>query len=71
MTLHPTHTATTAKAEAWESEGGSETPARLARSLGVVSHTTQTYSVGEYHYTNIADAIAQARRMTRLESELL
>jgi hypothetical protein len=32
---------------------------------------TETYSVGVYHYTNLTDAIAQARRMTKLERELL
>lgn len=42
----------------------------LARSLGVVSHPASTYTVGPYRYTNIADAIAQARRMIALEDEL-
>lgn len=42
----------------------------LARSLGVVSHPASTYTVGPYRYTNIADAIAQARRMIALEDAL-
>jgi len=70
----PQHLITTpimTEVESWENEGGGIVPAELARALGVVSHTTRTYSVGEYHYTNLADAIAQARRMTKLESELL
>lgn len=45
--------------------------AGLARSLGIVSHLTETYSVGGYRYTTLTDAIAQARRMTKLENELL
>jgi hypothetical protein len=32
---------------------------------------TESYSVGGYRYTNLTDAIAQARRMAKLESELL
>ena len=43
----------------------------LAETLGVRRQVTETYSVGGYHYTNLADAIAQARRMTALERELL
>lgn len=46
-------------------------PDALAESLGVVRHVTETYSVGAFRYTNIDDAIAQARRMTRLEQDLL
>lgn len=46
-------------------------PDALAESLGVVRHVTETYSVGTFRYTNIDDAIAQARRMTRLEQDLL
>lgn len=60
-----------AKAESWENEGGSIAPDRVAESLGVVRHMTETYSVGGYQYTNLTDAIAQARRMAKLERELL
>ena len=35
----------------------------LAESLGVVRHTIETFSVGGYRYTNLADAVAQARQM--------
>lgn len=52
-------------------EGGSLAPDALAEPLGVVRHVTETYSVGAFRYTNIDDAIAQARRMTRLEQDLL
>jgi hypothetical protein len=60
-----------ARAESWDNEGGSIASADLAEQLGVVRHVSETYSVGEYHYTNLTDAIAQARRMTKLEDELL
>lgn len=43
----------------------------MAERLGVVRHLTETYSVGGYRYTNLADAIAQARSMAKLERELL
>lgn len=71
MPQHLTNIPVTAEAESWENEGGGMAPAKLARSLGVISHLTETYSVGGFRYTNLADAIAQARRMTRLEGELL
>jgi hypothetical protein len=32
---------------------------------------SETYSVGGYRYTTLTDAIAQARRMTKLEKDLL
>ena len=44
---------------------------RLAESLGVTRHVAETYSVGSYRYTNLGDAVAQARRMVALECELL
>ena len=59
------------KPEAWENEGGSLAPENIAVSLGVMRHLTETYSVGGFRYTNLADAIAQARRMAKLERELL
>jgi hypothetical protein len=66
---HPPQSAS--KSESWENEGGSLAAHDLADSLGVVRHMTETYSVGGYQYTNLADAIAQARRMAKLERELL
>lgn len=60
-----------AKSASWENEGGSLAPHDLADSLGVVRHITETYSVGGFQYTNLTDAIAQARRMAKLERELL
>jgi hypothetical protein len=43
----------------------------LAASLGVTCQAAETYSVGVYRYTNLGDAVAQARRMVALECELL
>lgn len=60
-----------AKSEIWENEGGSLASPELAERLGVVRHVTETYSVGGFRYISLADAIAQARRMTKLERELL
>ena len=62
---HPQTNAVPAKAESWENEGGSVAPEQVAESLGVVRHLTETYSVGGFQYTNLADAIAQARRMAK------
>lgn len=58
-------------AQSWENEGGTLDPRELAHSLGVVRHLTETYSVGGFHYTNLTDAVAQARRMAKLEDELI
>lgn len=60
-----------AKPEAWENEGGSLASHEDADRLGVVRHITETYSVGGYRYASLTDAIAQARRMAKLERELL
>jgi hypothetical protein len=60
-----------AKIESSQEEGGSADTARLAESLGVVRHMTETYSVGGFRYTSLTDAIAQARRMAKLEAELI
>lgn len=57
--------------ESWENEGGRIAPEALAESLGVVRHTAETFSVGDYRYTNLDDAVAQARRMIKLEQSLL
>ena len=58
------------RTESWENEGGSITPVQLAESLGITRQMTETYAVGGYRYTTLVDAIAQARRMTKLEREL-
>jgi len=60
---HPRSSATPPGADSWENEGGSIAPHNLAESVGVVRHLTETYSVGGFRYTNLTDAIAQARRM--------
>jgi hypothetical protein len=52
------------RAENWENEGGSLSPASsYAESLGVTTHLTESYRVGGYRYTNLADAIAQEQRL--------
>ncbi|MBX9896799.1 MAG: hypothetical protein K2Y17_02690 [Qipengyuania sp.] len=71
MSHSPATSPPAVKTESWENEGGSIERIELADSLGVVRHMTETYSVGGFRYSNLADAIAQARRMTKLESELL
>ncbi|ANY19659.1 hypothetical protein A6F68_01141 [Tsuneonella dongtanensis] len=59
------------KPQSWENEGGSTASADAAATLGIVRHMSETYSVGGYRYTTLGDAIAQARRMAKLENELL
>jgi hypothetical protein len=54
-------------AESWENEGGSlRFPA--AEALGVTRVLTESFRVGGYAYTNLADAVAQARRMQKQEA---
>ncbi len=60
-----------AKTQSWENEGGSIAPDELAASFGVVRQMSETYTVGGYRYTTLTDAVAQARRMVRLEQDLL
>lgn len=64
---HPQPNRVPSRAESWENEGGSIAPEQSAESLGIVRHLTETYSVGGFQYTNLTDAIAQARRMAKLE----
>jgi hypothetical protein len=46
----------------WENEGGSVRPPVSPESLGVTRIVSETFAVGPYRYTNLADAVAQARR---------
>jgi len=62
---------TTSKTDSWENEGGSLQPLDYATSLGVAGHLTESFTVGGYRYTNLADAVAQARRMTQRERDVL
>jgi hypothetical protein len=55
-----------AKIDFWENEGGSVSPVDPAEALGITRLVTETYSVGGYQYTNLTQAIAQARRMAKL-----
>lgn len=51
--------------EGWENEGGSlEAPSSIPP--GVVRHTEETFTVGSYRYTNLADAVAEVERSGRL-----
>jgi hypothetical protein len=47
----------------WENEGGSVRSLSYAESLGVTRVLTETFKIGGYSYTSLADAVAQARRM--------
>lgn len=49
--------------ESWENEGGIVRPLSYAQSFGVTRVLTETFRVGGYSYTSLADAVAQARRM--------
>lgn len=46
---------------AWENEGGS-LDKELAASLGIEHSVTDQFETGGYHYTKLADAIAEAKR---------
>ncbi|MGZ3172110.1 MAG: hypothetical protein ACXWJC_03370 [Croceibacterium sp.] len=56
-------TVSKAPAQNWENEGGSVRPTVSPESLGVIRVVTETFVVGAYSYTNLADAVAQGRRM--------
>ena len=45
----------------WENEGGS-LKALSNFPSGVVRHTEETFTVGSYRYTNLADAVAEIER---------
>ena len=47
----------------WENEAGSVRALSYPESLGVTRVLTETFKVGGYSYTSLADAVAQARRM--------
>ncbi len=46
-----------------ESEGDGGRPMSYAESIGVVRVLTETFTVAGYTFTNLADAVAKARRM--------
>ena len=50
-------------ADNWENEGGSLRSPPDAESLGVTRVLTESFRVAGYTYSNLADAVAQARRM--------
>ena len=68
MAKQPPENLPTAKTESWENEGGSQLAESYPESLGITRQLTETYRVGGYAYTNLADATAQARRMQKQES---
>ena len=47
----------------WENEGGRVPSLSYAESLGVTRVLSETFRIGGYSYTSLADAVAQARRM--------
>ena len=49
--------------EEGEDQDGSARPLSYAESLGVTRVITETFRIGGYSYTSLADAVAQARRM--------
>ena len=51
------------RAENWENEGGSLKTGSYAEDFGVTRVVTETFLVGGYRYTDLAHAIAQAKRM--------
>lgn len=59
-----------ATADCRENEGGSPLTESYPESLGITRRLTETYIVGGYSYTNLADATAQARRMQKQERVL-
>lgn len=54
--------------ENWENEGGSAPAITYAESLGITRVLTETWKVGGYSYTSLADAVAQGRRMQPLSA---
>lgn len=54
--------------ESWENGGGSPPALNYAESLGVTRVLTETWKVGGYTYTSLADAVAQGRRMQPLSA---
>ena len=58
--------ATPAKNESWENGGDSVALVHSGEAVGSSTLITETYSVGGYNYTNLTDAVAQARRMTKV-----
>jgi hypothetical protein len=59
-----------AAAQNWENEGGSVPAESYLDSLGITRLLSETYVVGGYSYTNLADATAQGRRMQKQENGL-
>lgn len=51
--------------EGWENEGGSLRAPSQMELLGVERVLTETFRVGGYTYTSLADAVAQARRVQK------
>jgi len=52
------------QAAQWENEGGHLQAALSLEELGITRMLTETFLVGGYRYTALADAVAQAKRMT-------
>ena len=57
------HLSAPAPAETWENEGGGLGLSTYAQAMGVTRMLTESYVVGGRAYTNLADAVAQGRRL--------
>lgn len=51
------------QAARWENEGGRLQSSSPFKGLGITRMLTETFLVGGYRYTILADAVAQAHRM--------
>lgn len=47
----------------WENEGGHLKSPPLLERLGITRVLVEIFLVGDYRYTSLADAVAQAKRM--------
>jgi hypothetical protein len=52
------------QAAQWENEGGHLQAPPSLEELGITRMLTESFAVGGYRYTTLADAVAQAKRMT-------
>jgi hypothetical protein len=68
-TLDMAHSLTRRQSDAeqsarWENEGGQMLSRPALEQLGITRILTETFLVSGYRYTALADAVAQAHRMT-------
>lgn len=63
MTSPPPGQSDAEQAARWENEGGHLQSPTSLEGLGITRVLTETFLVGDYRYTALADAVAQAHRM--------